>query len=491
MKRYIKTNLSFLLGLLSFSLLVVLLLLTAPGCQNQFSDARYNENDELQIMDYIDSQDDLSTFSELIDYVGKRNLLKTAGTYTVFAPNNQAFVNLFARLKLNGENVSSITDKSPEYWLSYFKYHLLDEKVNTNVIVPGPLPVPTVFNDKFIIADIRNSYSSIKLNNIATIVEYNIEMSNGYIDITDEVMSPPVETIFNQLKNTGKYNTMLDIIEEAGAISYLKDSMITLFIERDEVLERNGFDKASIKNLRNWVDYHIIPDSGYFLSQLTKGRIYSLYPKQSLSFSIDEMGQYSMNGDFKFDQSLEYGIDRVCSNGIYHTVDTVLQIVEAKPTTIRLNLYPPGSPYGEQNVFTQAPARIVLNSGTQSYHQNKEKMIMAFDAQQVGDFFNLTFPDVPAGDYRIRLIHRGATSRGTFLVIYNNQIVEDNLVLATQDGTFEEWDYLKYNYCGDIKVEKRSDVTLYFALTAFAKGKNGSYCCDILMDMMELIPIVE
>lgn len=491
MKRNIKSNLNFLLGLLSFSLIVVLLLVAAPGCQNQFSDARYNENDELQIMDYIDSHDDLSTYRELVDYIGRRNLLKTAGTYTVFAPNNQAFEKLFSRLKLSGENVSSITDKSPEYWLTYFKYHLLDKKVNTNIIEPGPLPVPTVLNDKYVIADIRNSYSSIKLNNVATIIEYNIEMSNGYIDITDEVMSPPVETIYNQLKKTDKYNIMLDIIEETGLISYLKDSMITLFIERDEVLIRNNFDKTAIKNLNDWVDYHIIPDSGYFLNQLTKNRIYSLYPKQSHSFNIDEFGQYSMNGDFKFDQSLEYGIDRVCSNGIYHTVDTVLQIVEARPTTIRLNLYPPGSPYGVQNVFTQAPARIVLNTGTQSYHQNKEKMIMAFDAQQVGDFFNLTFPDVPAGDYRIRLIHRGATSRGTFLVIYNNQIVEENLVLASQDGTFEEWNYLKYNYCGDITVEKRSDVTLYFALTAFAKGKNGSYCCDILMDMMELIPIVD
>jgi len=167
-----------------------------------------------------------------------------------------------------------------------------------------------------------------------------------------------------------------------------------------------------------------------------------------------------------------------------------LQIVESKPTTIRLNLYPPGSPYGSQNVFTQAPARIVLNTGTQSYHQNKENMIVAFDAQQVGDNFNLTFTDVPAGNYKIRLIHRGATSRATFLVIYNNQIIQDNVNLSVQDGTFEEWNYLKYNFCGDITVEKRSDVTLFFAMTAFAKGKNGSYCCDVLMDMIELIPII-
>ncbi len=491
MKRISKSNRNTLLGLSGFCLMVIILLIATPACQNQFSDARYDDNDQLQIMDYIDSQENLSIFRELVDYTGRRNLLKTAGAYTVFVPNNQAFEKLFDRLKSGGENVSSITDKTPEFWLDYFKYHLLNEKVNTNSLEPGPLPVPTVLNNKYVIADIRDSYSSIKLNNVATILQSNIEMSNGYINITDEVMSPPVETIFNRLQQTGKYNIMLGLIEEVGLTSYLKDSTITLFAERDEVLQRNNFDKTAIKNLRDWVEYHIIPDSGYFMNQLVKNRIYSLYPDEALSFSTDAFGNYFMNGDFQFDQTLEYGIDRVCSNGIYHSVDTVLQIVEAKPATIRLNLYPPGSPYGAQNVFTQAPARIVLNTGTQSYHQNKESKIMAFDAQQVGDFFHLTFPDVPAGKYRIRLIHRGATSRGTFLVIYNDEIIEDNVDLAKSGGTFEEWSYLVYNYCGDITVASRSDVTLYFALTAFAKGKNGSYCCDILMDMMELIPITE
>jgi len=487
MKYYFK----YIWGVCGFSLVFISSLFLIQGCQDNFSGARYDDNDELQIMDYIDQHAELSTFKELTEYVDKSSLLQTAGTYTLFIPDNEAFKRLFSRLSVNGSTVASIQDKTPEFWLNYFNYHLLDEKINTNVFVPGALPAPTVLNDKYIIADIRDSYTSIKLNNYATITGYNIEMGNGYINIISEVLTPPVETVFSVLKNSGKYNIMLDLFEEEGLTSYLTDSTITLFVERDEVLQRDNFDRNSIENLQDWLEYHIIPDSGYFLNQLTKGRIYSLYPEQSQSFTVDDFGKYMMNVDYEFDQSLEYGIDRVCSNGIYHSLDTVLQIVEAIPSMIRLNLYPPGSPYGEQNVFTQAPARIVLNTGTKSYHQNKENMIMAFDAQQVGDFFELTFPEVPAAKYRIRLIHRGATSRGTFLVIYDDKIIEDNVNLAVQEGTFEEWDYLKYNYCGDITVASRSDVTLYFALTSFATGKNGGYCCDILMDMIELIPVAD
>src|SRR3546814_2532635 len=101
----------------------------------------------------------------------------------------------------------------------------------------------------------------------------------------------------------------------------------------------------------------IIPDSGYFLNQLTKQRYFPLYKEESLSFQEDEFGQYYMNEDYRFDQSAEYGIDRVGYNGIYHSMDTIISIVEAPPSTIRMNLYPPGSHYGEQNVFAKSPAR--------------------------------------------------------------------------------------------------------------------------------------
>jgi hypothetical protein len=129
----------------------------------------------------------------------------------------------------------------------------------------------------------------------------------------------------------------------------------------------------------------------------------------------------------------------------------------------------------------------VLNNGTQSYHQNKELMIVAFNAQQVGDYFYLTIPDVAAGRYNIRIIHRNGT-RGKFITIYNDAIVKDNIDLAKKDGDWAEYTYYIYNNCGVINVVDRSDVKLTFALTGFATGKKGDYCCDVLMDAIELIP---
>lgn len=461
------------------------------ACESELSGARYDSTDQLQIMDYLDDHEDLSIFRELVDYVGQRNLLNTAGSYTIFVPDNAAFERLFERLSAGGDPVKAISDRDAEFWIHYFRYHLLDEKINTNELEQGPLPVPTVLNGKYMIADIRDSYTTVRLNNFATIIQSNIELSNGYIHVTNEVLNPPVETLYDELERTGKFTTMLDIFEETGLENYLKDSIITLFIESDEVLQRNNFSRDSIENLRDWAAYHIIPDSGYFLNQLTRQRFYPVFEEEPLSFRADEFGQYYMNENFRFDQSLEYGIDKVQFNGIYHTMDTVIRIVEAQPTTVRLNLYPPGSPYGEQNVFTEPPARILLNSGTRSYHQNEEFKIVQFDAQQVGDYFYLTVPDVAAGRYNIRLIYRGGGTRGTYLTVYNDQIVEDGIDLNEPDGEFEEWDYYRYKYCGKITVGSRSDVTLYFAFRDFGSNRNPGYCCDALMDMLELIPVTE
>src|SRR3546814_3992084 len=91
-------------------------------------------------------------------------------------------------------DVCSSDLKEPAYWLNYFRYHLLDRKVNTNAFTPGPLPAATALDGKYVIADIRDSYAAIRLNNAATIVQYNIELTNGYVNIIDDVLMPPVRS---------------------------------------------------------------------------------------------------------------------------------------------------------------------------------------------------------------------------------------------------------------------------------------------------------
>src|SRR5690606_23574129 len=102
-----------------YKLLMLCLIVGTQGCDKEFSGARYDSTDQLQIMDYIDSREDLATYRQLVDYIGQRNLLKTAGTYTLFVPTNAAFQRLFAELNEAGQAITAIDDASPEFWTDY------------------------------------------------------------------------------------------------------------------------------------------------------------------------------------------------------------------------------------------------------------------------------------------------------------------------------------------------------------------------------------
>src|SRR3546814_5870287 len=93
-------------------LFLLLMLAGLTGCENKLSDARFEETEDLQIMVYIDTREDLSVYREVVEYLDQRNLLKTAGTYTVFIPDNAAFDRQIARLSEEGRTVADISDKA-------------------------------------------------------------------------------------------------------------------------------------------------------------------------------------------------------------------------------------------------------------------------------------------------------------------------------------------------------------------------------------------
>jgi len=254
-------------------------------------------------------------------------------------------------------------------------------------------------------------------------------------------------------------------------------------------LSRNNFDKSKIENLRNWAAYHIIPDSGYFLNQLIEQRYYPVYDKYSVSFKLDARGEYFMNNVFKFNQTPENGSDRMSANGVYHSLEDVPEITMPVPTTIRYLLYPPGATGANakpQNVFAVGLGSITRDTGTDSYHLGS-KQITRFNGLQVSDQFHFTVPDVPIGKYKVRIIHR-AGNRAKFLMIYEGNIIKNDIDLAKTNGLWPTFTYLSYNDCGVINVENNSDVKLIFAMTAFHPTQPASYCCDVLMDVVELIP---
>jgi len=104
--------------------------------------------------------------------------------YTVFAPTNEAFVNLYGAL-----GVDSIDDLPAELVLDVLLYHVVEGRRSANSVVPkkNTRNISTLLGVNFTV----NPQAQITaVGNTASIVAADISASNGVIHVIDTVILP-------------------------------------------------------------------------------------------------------------------------------------------------------------------------------------------------------------------------------------------------------------------------------------------------------------
>ena len=104
--------------------------------------------------------------------------------YTVFAPTDAAFKNLYAAL-----NVDDITDLPATLVLDVLKYHVVEGRRAANSVVPrsGSREITTILGATF---SVNNTGMIKAVGNTASITAANISASNGIIHVVDTVLLP-------------------------------------------------------------------------------------------------------------------------------------------------------------------------------------------------------------------------------------------------------------------------------------------------------------
>jgi transforming growth factor-beta-induced protein len=105
--------------------------------------------------------------------------------YTVFAPTNEAFENLYTALGVNG-----IEDLPPELVLDVLLYHVTEGRRAANSVVPPvrPREITTLLGAAFTVD--RDATITDVLGQEVSIVAANISASNGIIHVIDTVLVP-------------------------------------------------------------------------------------------------------------------------------------------------------------------------------------------------------------------------------------------------------------------------------------------------------------
>ena len=134
-------------------------------------------SDRLNLIETIAKQDNLSTFARIMGSSGTNDLFADGGSFTVFAPTNDAFA------KIPEEKLNALLHEEKQTKLkALLSYHILPGKV----MAASLKSAKAVTGQEVMITDING----IKIN-ASVLQARNLEATNGVVHGIDTVLRPP------------------------------------------------------------------------------------------------------------------------------------------------------------------------------------------------------------------------------------------------------------------------------------------------------------
>jgi uncharacterized surface protein with fasciclin (FAS1) repeats len=328
------------------------ILITQYSCKEEV-DEMFSVNDQPSIMRYLQDNEDVSLWAEIVKEAGLLNTFAVANEMTAFVPDNEA-----VKAFLKEKNVSEVADLDVEYLKKLVKYHTLATKFKHDAFGVGFIPDTTFTGAHLSTTFGDGGINSIYINKDAKIISKDIEVSNGYIHKINKVLHLVVETleelyendpnltIFNQaMIKTGWKQRMINEKSKSSILSY------TIFAVPDEVFIDNGIntyeeleakfsdsdDVTLLTNgLNKYMAYHVIKNTYSFsdLTHFSSGQktrnVLTLAKNQFISLT-DEDNQLKINSnDGSYVSLLESKTDLIAVDGVYHYVNNLMEVFVPK-----------------------------------------------------------------------------------------------------------------------------------------------------------------
>lgn len=251
----------------------------------------------------------------------KANLADTfadeSGSFTVFAPTDDAFTALLNRLGITANDLLNLSNLG-----DILGYHVVNGEVDATAAkaVDGGT-VPTLFTNNSIMVDDLNG--SVLINNAVVVIE-DIKVENGIIHVIDTVLMPPV-SIYQNLTDYG-FSTLKAAVDNATLNGTLDSgaSNLTVLAPTDAAFTQFLTDSSltatellNNPNLDQILLNHVINGSVPASSVASLSSADTL-ASDTLSISADVTG-ITIDGNCKVTTA-----NLLCSNGLIHVIDYVI-----------------------------------------------------------------------------------------------------------------------------------------------------------------------
>lgn len=259
----------------------------------------------------------LSTLVKVLTSKGYEGVLKaldSPGTFTVFAPNDEAF----ARAHVDPSYVALVTQ--------VLYYHVLGSVVKSSDLVGLQFPHTLMNNPDYVnignktgqvLEVIKNEHGVFIRDGqrfAAKVVIADVICSNGVVHIIDEVLFFADE-VSKTAARSGLHELVAAVVKAnlVGAVD--NTSSLTIFAPTDEALQKAGWEKLTVAELTAVLTYHVVPAVAY--STEVKTESLPTLNGKPLSVTVDDHG-VKVNG---IDVILPNVLTK---NGVVHVIDGVL-----------------------------------------------------------------------------------------------------------------------------------------------------------------------
>lgn len=306
---------------LSISTLLLAVMITFSACNKDDEDVTPTNPIEPapSIVQIATGNDD---FSILVEALTKANLvtaLQGDGPYTVFAPTNQAFEDLFTELKVSG-----IEDLSAEALTPILLYHVVGVEAKSSILSTGYFETlnNTAPDEKNVSLFVEVD-GGVMLNGATKVTTADVEASNGVVHIIDKVLLPP--SIVDLAISNPNFSTLVQAVLKANLAEALSAvGPYTVFAPTNqafedlfEALEVEGLDDLSAEALTPILLYHVV-SGNVTSSMVSTGMVPTLNEEASLDVMASDAG-VMINETTKV-----IAVDVQGTNGVIHAIDKVL-----------------------------------------------------------------------------------------------------------------------------------------------------------------------
>ncbi|MEO1012073.1 MAG: fasciclin domain-containing protein, partial [Bacteroidota bacterium] len=342
-----------MIGLRS-SIFMVLALLFAFSCDDNDDGPAVQEPD----MNIVETAQDTDALDSLVAALLKADenegtnlvgTLSSEGSFTVFAPTNEAFNALFDQLDDFDDLDDFDEEAEKDILATILSYH----------VIPGTAALSSDLSDEQVLPTALQGESlEVRLDDgvfikddttvDAEVIIANVQASNGVVHVIDKVLLP--EAVIQAINgdNEGEGDSLVDIVVNTEALSILEAAVIkadlaetlsgegpfTVFAPTDDafvaLLEILGDDysdlddfdeEAEIALLTDILLYHVVPGK-VLAADLEEGSVPTAFEGNSLH--VNASGETFVIGDASDVDANITGTDILASNGVAHTIDKVL-----------------------------------------------------------------------------------------------------------------------------------------------------------------------